>query len=396
MKFRLFNTFEPPGAPIFKDLLPYLAQQGHEITVNVSSISYRPIKSNYFKKEYINKIKYNYLKTITLTKNKYISKLSTMISYSFLVIIHSLFSKKVHKNIFLTQPPLFFLWGFVLLLLKHEKYICVMMDIYPDVAIKGGMIHEEGFIAKVMRLITNFALKHAESVIVIGRCMKKKIEKIGIPSSKIEIVTNWVDENEMNPIPHPLNSFRQKNGLTDKFVIMYSGNMGLGHYFDNILEVAKRLKGKKDIIFLFIGGGLRLNEIKEYKKKIHLNNIKLMPYQSTEIINQSLASADIHFISLREGFEGLIVPSKLYGILAVARPIIFQGSQDSEIALLINEHKVGFAVKLGETNMLESHMLELKDNPELRKSMGEKSRYILEKYYDKESRLNLYKNIFTK
>jgi len=396
MRFRLFNTFEPPGAPIFKDLLPFLAKKGHEINVVISDISYRPIKSDYFEKSNLEKIKYNYMRSISLTKNKYISKLSTMISYSFSAIINSLFSKRVHKNIFLTQPPLFFLWGFILFLLKRERYICVMMDIYPDIATKAGIISDRGLVAKATRFISNFALKQAESVIVIGRCMKEKLERLGISRRKIIIITNWVDEDSIKPIPHFRNSFKQIKDLNDKFIIMYSGNMGFGHYFDDILEVAKRIKELKDVIFLFVGGGVRLNEIKEYKNIHHLENIKLMPYQSYEIISQSLSSADIHFISLRDGFEGLMVPSKIYSILAVGRPILYQGPLNSEIAFMIKKYNIGFAIKRGEIKELELNLLSIKNNYRLKKSLEKRSRSVLERYFNRESRLKLYENILTR
>ena len=396
MRFRLFNTYEPPGAPIFKDLLPFLASRGHKIKVIISNIHYRPIQSTYFKNCTNKNIKFSSAWSISLTNNKYISKLSTMISYSFSAIICSIFSRSVHKNIFITQPPLFFLWGYILYLLKRERYICVMMDVYPDIAIKAGIISKDGLIARGTRIIANFALKRAESVVVIGRCMKKKLISLGIPSKKIEIITNWVDENSIKPIPHSRNSFRKINKLNDKFIVMYSGNMGLGHYFNDILEVAKKMKELKDAIFLFVGGGARLNEIEKYKNKHKLENIKIMPYQNYDILNQSLASADIHFISLRNGFEGLMVPSKLYSILAVGRPILYQGPLNSEIGLMIKDYKIGFSVNQREVEELELKLLKIRNNSELKKSLAEKSRSVLERYYNKEKILKLYEDILTK
>jgi len=394
MKFRLFNTFEPPGAPIFKDVLPYLAGQGHEINIYVSNLAYK--KPSPIKKENKNNLKYNFIKTISFSNNNYLSKLSVMISYSISSIFKSLFSKKFDKNIFITQPPLFFFWGSVLQLIKREKYICIIMDVYPEVAIKSGVLRKNGFFARIFSEISKYSLNRADDVIVIGRCMKKRLEDMGVISEKISIITNWVDEKSIRPILHERNKFRKSHGLDNKIVIMYSGNMGIGHYFDDILKVAKGMQDYKDVVFLFIGDGMRKNEVVQFKNENNLENIKILPYQDHSILNQSIASADIHFVSLRDGFEGLMVPSKVYAILAAGRPILFQGPPSSEISYMINEYEIGLTVKPGDIESLNKCVLKMIKQDSLRRLYGKRAREVCEKYFNKKSRVEMYEKLLTK
>jgi glycosyltransferase involved in cell wall biosynthesis len=136
--------------------------------------------------------------------------------------------------------------------------------------------------------------------------------------------------------------FRDEHGLDDKFVVMYSGNLGLAHPFEAILDAAERVQpALPHVVFLFVGGGPRLTWVQEQVQRRHLQNVRFLPFQPRERLAQSLAAADLHLASMRHELCGLVVPSKVYGVLAAGRPCVFLGPEESEAAQFILQHGCG-------------------------------------------------------
>ncbi len=288
-----------------------------------------------------------------------------MLTYVLGAVFHTLVSPSVNLNFFLTQPPLFPLWGWVLVYLRHQPYICLIMDIYPDVAVLDGLLKADSFVARFLSRLSIFILKRADRVIAIGRCMAERIAVMGIQRERIQVIPNWANEHLVFPIEPAQNNLRHDLGLTEKFIILYSGNMGVSHYFDDILEVARRCREIEHLKFVFIGAGRRRKEIEHAIAAHNLQNIILLPFQPAERLAESLSLGDVHFISLRSGFEGLVVPSKAYGALAVGRPIIYQGDPRGEIALMVSENEIGRIVPVADRSKLEETILYYLCNPQI-------------------------------
>jgi glycosyltransferase involved in cell wall biosynthesis len=162
---------------------------------------------------------------------------------------------------------------------------------------------------------------------------------------------------------------------------MYSGNIGVSHYFADILQVARRLQNRSELLFAFVGNGRRRPEIETFKAQHQLANIELLPFQPQNKLVQSLGAGDLHFICLRPGFTGLVVPSKIYGVLAAGRPILFQGEKEGEIARLIDEEDVGRVVTPGDEAGLEKAILAYLNDPALTRRQGENGRRLAEGRY---------------
>jgi glycosyltransferase involved in cell wall biosynthesis len=245
------------------------------------------------------------------------------------------------------------MWGFVLKVLRRQRYCQLIMDLYPDIAVADGLLAQGSIVQRVLHWASRFALRHSEQIIVIGRCTQERLLAEGFPQEQITVIPNWADEHVTYPIGHADNPLRQKFGLNDAFVVLYSGNMGTVHDFDDILQVAKNLAHLADLRFVFIGDGRRKAEIEAFKAGHQLDNIVLLPYQPVEELSYSLSMGNVHFVSLRQGFEGLAVPSKTYGAFAVARPVIYHGAANGEIARTIDEHQIGFVVEPGHVEQLQ-------------------------------------------
>lgn len=389
MRIRLFNTVEPVS-PLYRDLLPKLGELGVEVDVVLSRGDYRPVRRRLetvlnHSRLHVSRVGIEYREN----KGK-IFKLFWMLAYATGAIRHSLLSHRADLNIFLSQPPLFSIWGYALKLLRNEPYLCIMMDVYPDVAIREKMLSESSLFSWFLGRVSIFTLKNASAVIVIGRCMREKLIAKGIPSSKIHCIPNWVNEEMVYPVPQRDNKLRQELNLGEDFVVLYSGNMGISHDFDDLLEVARRFRNLSGLKFVLIGNGAQWQKVMKFKETEELANLILLPFQPQERLAESLSMGDVHFVSLREGFEGLEVPSKAYSALAVGRPLIYQGQPSGEIALMIEEAGIGSVVPQGDVDELERVILNYNRDRELVAQQGERALRLGKDRYSSTNSVNQY------
>ncbi|MBN8587079.1 MAG: glycosyltransferase family 4 protein [Rhodothermia bacterium] len=241
-----------------------------------------------------------------------------------------------------TDPPMHYVFAVLLKKFRGSQLIHWSQDLYPEVAEELEVLNKEGFTARFFRRLSTWALNHQDAIIAVGRCMKDRLIARGIPSEKIVVIQNWTDVQKVYPIPHGSNPFRSLHHLGKKFIVMYSGNFGLAHPFDEILESARILqKQNPNIHFVLIGDGPRKAQIEQFIQEQNLVNVLLLPYQPKEVLAESLSAADLHLATMFPNLLGLVVPSKVYGIMAVGRPVIFMGSAESEVARLIQENKTG-------------------------------------------------------
>lgn len=281
-----------------------------------------------------------------------------------------------------TDPPLIGLTGTLLKKLKGAKFVQFVADLYPDVAIELGYLDKRSLLARFANRAARFMFEQTDSIIVLGHHMKKRVQKKGeIDPETISIIRNWADSDNIYPVQPSENWFIEEQNLGDKFVVQYSGHIGAGHDFSAVIETARSLKDNNQIIFQFIGEGPGKEELLEAKRKHNLDNFRFLPYQDKSDLAYTLSSADVALVSLREGLEGLMVPSKIYGILASGSPAIFLGNENSEISRIIEQGNCGFSIPPSDGKQLEEVLLKLYDNTELVQELGGNARdYFLENF----------------
>ena len=245
-----------------------------------------------------------------------------------------------------TDPPLQAVVGVLLKVFFRCKLVHWCQDLYPEMAEEAGILRKGGLLAKMLRWISTQTLKHHDRVVSIGRCMTQRLVIRGIAAEKMTEIQNWTDPEWIHPVPEQENDFWIREKLKGRFVVVYSGNLGLAHSFKEILDAAKLLQTESpEVLFLFIGDGPRRAEVEAGAKMRLLSNVKFLPAQSWGKISESLSAGQVHLVSLRENLTGLVVPSKFYGIMAAGRPCIFIGPPDCEVARLIAEKGVGEVVQ---------------------------------------------------
>src|SRR5258706_141574 len=267
------------------------------------------------------------------------------------------------------------LLGPFIALCKRSRLVHWAQDIYPEVAEEVGVLPRRGLVAKICRMLSNFALKRNFKIVSIGRCMKQRLVGRGIPPRLIEMIPNWpVGAAARNSAADGL-AFRAEHKLWGKFVVMYSGNFGLAHSFDELIDAAKNLQLlRPDILFALIGEGPRLAALKEKTTELGIANMLFLPAQPIESLSETLCGADVHLASMREEVCGLVVPSKIYGVFSAGRPCIFIGPSQSEAALLVAQNQCGTVVGCHDPASLINAIVQWADDPQALKAAGARAR----------------------
>jgi glycosyltransferase involved in cell wall biosynthesis len=232
--------------------------------------------------------------------------------------------------------------------------------------------------------LRNAAFRSAAANVVLGERMAAVVAHAGAPADQVRVIPNWADMEAIRPVAAADNPLRSAWGLDGKFVVCYSGNMGRVHEFDTILGAAERLAGKAEaIVFLFIGGGAQRRMIEDEVRRRGLTNVQFRPYQDRAGLSFSVGVGDVHLVSQRPEVEGYVFPSKLYGILAAGRPLVFIGDPQGEISALVNREGIGAAVRQGDAVGLADELLRLAGDAALGEAMGARARVLLCGRYDK-------------
>lgn len=291
-----------------------------------------------------------------------------------------------------TDPPIISVAGAVVSRIRKAALVNWIQDLFPEVAQALGFRFGRRTGRLLVRL-RNMSLKAAVCNVVIGSLMQKKLIDAGVPSNRVKIVHNWADPIGIYPISRVANKLRESWGLQDKFVVGYSGNMGRAHEFLTVLNAAELLRHREEIVFVFIGGGAQKNYVQEEVNKRRLENIVFMPYQARNDLAESLSVPDLHIVSLWPNLEGLIVPSKYYGIAAAGRPTIFIGAPDGEIAQILAESDGGASIGIGDADSAARFICHLCDAKSERERLGKNARAFFDSRYSQPHALRKWQNV---
>jgi colanic acid biosynthesis glycosyl transferase WcaI len=282
----------------------------------------------------------------------------------------------------MTDPPLLFVIASPTAQLRGARLINWLQDIYPEVAVELGVPFLRGPLAAGISYLRDRSLKSAAVNVVVGETMADKLAARGIPPNRVTIIPNWADDDEIVPVAAADNPLRRQWGLDQKFVVGYSGNLGRAHEFETILAASEILRDDPRFVFLFIGSGHRLEQLATIVKTRGLDpHFRFMPYQDRTHLKYSLGVADVHWLSLKPELEGLIVPSKFYGIAAAGRPTIAITAPDGEIARLVKEHRCGFVIVPGHAAELAALLKRLSLDTQTLNTMGKRARAMLDVHF---------------
>lgn len=379
MKILLINeAFYPDTASTAQhltDLALHLAKSGHEVTVLTSRRNYSnpavlyPSSENY---QGVRVVRSGSLFLGGGEKGKGKRVLNALL-LNLAFLWQLLWMPRFDRIVALTSPPLV---GFLAALFskcRKNKFIYWVMDVNPDEAVEAGWIRRGSIQARLLEAALRFTLKSADRVVALDEFMKERLEqkivkklkslkvkKLAEPlnlstfkplntlSERIVVIPPWSHDEHLlktgdspqtglGTVPILDNPFRKQHGLEGKFVVMYSGNHSICHPLDTLLNAALKLRDRANIVFVFVGGGERVKDVTEFKKRYQLPNILQLPYQPLSGLQYSLSAADLHAVVMGEPYVGIVHPCKIYDILRIGKPFVFIGPKRSHIGRLIED-----------------------------------------------------------
>jgi len=307
-----------------------------------------------------------------------------LVYFSFLIeiLFRLLFSSRGRLNFGVTNPP-FIVWGLWLVRkLKGTPYVFMLLDIHPEGIIAEGMLKANGVPARIWRALNRWAYRSARQLVILGRDMRGVLmQQYGIESSRIQYIPHWSAVEMPAPLAIRESKFWQSWALDGKFVVQYSGNMGLWHDMETFVHAAALLKSERDIQFIFIGGGMREGSAKAKAAELGCGNIVWKPFIALDELAHSLSACHVALLSLKNHLKGVAVPCKFYGILASARPVLALVPMDSEIDIAIREHQCGEVIRPGDAPMLAETIVRLRDDAMRVKRLSDNAFAAYEGYY---------------
>jgi len=304
---------------------------------------------------------------------KFTGRLSNYLSYFASASIASLRIGRPDVIVSLTDPPIVSLPAIAAAKATGAKFVFLCQDVFPEVARLLEDFQNKRVEAALTK-IGRFTVRHADRIIALGDTMTRRlVETKEADPRKIRVIHNWSDAQTIQPGPKD-NAFAREHSLTDKFVVMHSGNVGMSQNVDTLLAVAAQLTDLPDVVVAIVGEGARKSFLQQEVERRRLTNVRFFPYQPKARLCESFATADVFIVSLKSGLAGFIVPSKVYGVLVAGRPFIAAIEADSEAARIARDHDCGIVVEPGNCDQIVTAIRQLRDQPVFRQRLGANAR----------------------
>jgi colanic acid biosynthesis glycosyl transferase WcaI len=250
----------------------------------------------------------------------------------------------------MTDPPVIADVALIAARRFKAPLVVISQDVFPEIAIELKRL-ENPLVIGLLRRAIRFYLQRADRIVAIGETMRKRLEEKGAPAERLRVIPNWADTETLTPQPRH-NEWSAAQGFDDRFVVMHSGNIGYAQNLDALVRSATSLRDANVTIAL-VGDGARRIELEELARSLGVDDVVcFLPYQPRDILPLSLSSADVHVVGLARGLSGYVVPSRLYGILAVGRAVIVAADEESETAQLVQSVGCGVVVPPGRPELL--------------------------------------------
>ena len=381
---RFFYPDNAATSRMLSDLAFALAARGFDVEVVTSRLDYAGGDARYPAYEEVEGVKVHRVRTTAYGRANLFKR-----SLDYLTFYVSATAKAATRLaagdtvVAKTDPPLMSVPLALVAWRRRARLVNWLQDIFPEIAQALGVRVVQGPVAGALKAARGVSVRAAAANVVLGESMAARLRALGAPPERIHVVPNWVDTERIQPVAHDDNPLRAAWDLSEAFVVMHSGNLGRAHDWRTILEAARRLQAHRDIRFVFVGGGHLYDRLQRSAADEGLDNLVFQPYQPSDRLTFSLSAADVHLSALAPALEGLLVPSKLYGIAAAGRPIVHIGGRESEIADLAGTAGWGAVVRQGDGAGLAETLLALRADQGRCVAMGEAGRRLAVSRFDR-------------
>jgi colanic acid biosynthesis glycosyl transferase WcaI len=375
MRILLINQFFWPDSAATSQLLTDLARSlradGHEVTAVCSGRGGYTAAAE--TSDHVEGVTIRRVKGFAFSRGR-IGRILSYVSFYMAAAVQVFFIPRPDVVVTLTTPPVISVLGSMLKFVRGCRFYIWEMDVYPDVATDLNYFRAGGVIDRIVGLVADTSRKHADGIIALGECMKARLVRRSIPASRIFVSDNWADGKAITPQARP--------GNPEQLVLLYSGNLGLAHDLNTLKGAVQGLKADRRFRFIFSGSGALMNDLKGFQEEHGIESIEFRSFVRRESLSQNLALGDIGLVTQNLRCCGSVVPSKVYGLLAAGRPILFIGPEHATPARIVHKFNCGWHVAVGDVRGLMDLLERLANNRAEVELAGIRARKALDEYFD--------------
>lgn len=369
------------------DLAEELVRRGHRVHVVTGSAAYRADELRAPEEEVRNGVRITRVRTPAAGKGT-VDRLAGYGAFLAAAAPVALGGTPVDLTVYLTTPPMVGLLGLWGRILVRRPYGLWVMDLHPEAEVAHGMISPNGMAARLLERMDRAVFRRSSFTAVLGRCMAERVGEKATGSTPPAVLPLWKDIDEVAPLPRSENPLARAWDIGDRFVLMYSGNAGLAHRFQEVKALLRHYREDDGVLTLFIGDGPRRREIEAFLAAEDIPNARYLDYVPRDQTRWTLPLADVHLVTLEPEWCGIAVPSKIFGIMASGRATAMVSPPDAEPARIVAETESGVVVDPGEADA-ERHLIEaveaLRADPIQREQQGRRARAALLDRYSREA-----------
>jgi hypothetical protein len=347
-KILLVSQVFPPDpaavARVMGDVGAELSARGHEVVALTSDRGYDDPGVKYASRGIENGVDVRRLPFCSFGKRSIAFRLLGGISFTLQAAVRALMLPRLDTIVVSTSPPMAAFVGLIAGAVRRVRVVYWPMDLNPDQAIALGVAREGSPTVRVLEWMNRAILRRADVVIALDQAMAQRLERKQPAGHRMVVIPPWPEEDDVRDVPPDENPFRAAQGLNGKRVILYSGTLGLANPVTTLLEAAEQFEDHPELVFLFIGGGAGMEEIRSRNRP----NVRWLPYQPFDQLRFTLAAGDVHIVSLGDAMAGIVHPCKVYGAMARARPILYLGPPASHVTEMMDEAEFGWQVRHGD------------------------------------------------
>lgn len=359
------------------DAAAEMVKRGHHVIVYASARGYDDPSKKYPKREMLRGVDVRRLPLSSFGKSSIAVRLLAQWLFVAQAVLRGLFVPGLNGIMVSTSPPFCGIAGVIISRLRRVPLKYWLMDLNPDQMIAMGKIKPTSLQARVFDAFNLATFKRASDIVVLDRFMGERVQKKLDVKSKTHTMPPWPHEDRLENITHSDNPFRKEHGLDGKFVVMYSGNHSPANPIRTLLDAAERLQDDPRLVVMCIGGGGGKKEVEEKVAK-GVKNIRSLPYQPLDRIKYSLSAADVHIVSIGNEVVGIVHPCKVYGAMAVSRPILLLGPNPCHVSDIIEQHRIGWHISHGDVDGAVRTLQEILNTPrEQLNAMGERAAKVI-------------------
>lgn len=386
----VLNQYYTPGVEATANLLADLCQalaEDYDVTVVTGRLAGRVLPSD----EVVSGVRVFRTRSTAYDRTKLHRRAANYLTYLADSLVRALSRRRVDLVLTMTDPPIVGDIGVLVSRRYSAPLLVISEDVFPEIATELGRLTNPIVIGALRRLVTYY-LRRADAIVAIGERMRDRLIAKGAPAERVRVVPNWVDTRSIRPQPH-VNAWSRRQNLAESFVVMHSGNVGHAQNLDTLVLATTYLRDLDDLTVAVIGSGARSREVEGLAVRLEADKVRFLEYQPREVLSESLSAARLHYVGLVHGLAGYVVPSRVYGVLATARPVLVAADDDSETADLVRTVGCGIVVPPDRADLVAATIRDAYEGRLELEEMGRRGRAYVERDADRLVALGRYRRL---